>query len=177
MRSMLHLLKRKTEFWECGNFSYQTYESIKIIDEFTRFTTKKNYETNYNSDCNEKNLMYLLSSKTRGKQYLGNTTKDFRSRWNSNEGDVRKVESVSMENVKQKLLQSHFYKVIAEAFMKMLRLRWVEKHRLLIPLSRNSTERKQLKQCTKNEDLRISSVNVAKSAVFCKFGHIYWRNS
>ena len=25
--------------------------------------------------------------------------------------------------------------------------------------------------------LRISSVNVTKSAVSCKFGHIYWRNS
>ena len=24
--------------------------------------------------------------------------------------------------------------------------------------------------------LRISSVNVTKSAVFCGFGHIYWRN-
>ena len=25
--------------------------------------------------------------------------------------------------------------------------------------------------------LRISSVNVTKSAVSCEFGHIYWRNS
>ena len=45
--------------------------------------------------------MYLLSSKTRSKQYLGNATEDFRSRWNNKEGDVKKVESVKMENVKQ----------------------------------------------------------------------------
>ena len=32
--------------------------------------------------------------------------------------------------------------------------------------------------CTKNKSflLRISSVNVTKSAVFCGFDHIYWRN-
>ena len=28
----------------------------------------------------------------------------------------------------------------------------------------------------RNLPLRISSVNVAKSAVSCGFGHIYWRN-
>ena len=31
--------------------------------------------------------------------------------------------------------------------------------------------------CTKNEVLKISSVNVTKSAENCGFGHIYWRNS
>ena len=37
-------------------------------------------------------------------------------------------------------------------------------------------------QCIKNEvfqygfPVRISSVNVTKSAVFCGFGHIYWKN-
>ena len=37
--------------------------------------------------------IYLLSTKTRGKQYIGNTTDNFRSRWNNYKTDVRKVEN------------------------------------------------------------------------------------
>ena len=50
-------------------------------------------------------LIYLLSTKTRGKQYIGNTTDNFRSRWNIHKSDVGKVESSNMENVKQTIFE------------------------------------------------------------------------
>ena len=53
---------------------------------------------------------HVLNNKSCIKQYLGNTTDHFRSRWNNYKSDVRKVESGNMENVKQK-----FFKVIFTA--------------------------------------------------------------
>ena len=86
----------------------QVCKSISITQEFTSFTTKKTYKTKHSFDCNDKYLIYLLSCKSCGKQYVGNTTDHFRSRWNKYKSDVRKAESGDMENVKQKFLQSHF---------------------------------------------------------------------
>ena len=42
-----------------------------------------------------------MSCKSCCKQYVGNTTDHFRSRWNNYKSDVRKAESGDMENVKQ----------------------------------------------------------------------------
>ena len=46
------------------------------------------------------------------------TTDHFRSRWNNLKSDVRKAESGSMENVKQKFFQSHFLRCDHQAFLK-----------------------------------------------------------
>ena len=54
-----------------------------IAAEFTSFTSKKTYKINHSFDCNDKYLIYLLSCKSCGKQYVGNTTDHFRSRWNN----------------------------------------------------------------------------------------------
>ena len=79
---------------------------------------KKTNKINHSFDCNDKCLIYLFSCKSRGKQYVGNTTDHFRSSWNNYQSDVRKAESRDMENVNQKFLKVIFYSVITRVFLK-----------------------------------------------------------
>ena len=92
-------------------------------------------------------MIYLLSWKSCGKQYLGNTTDHFRSRWNNYKGDVRKAESGNMEDVKQKFLQSHFYSLITKIFLKTWRFGWLIKRRLLIQPKGSFTGWEHLELC------------------------------
>ena len=78
----------------------------------------------YNS--NDKRLIYLLSIKTRGKQFIGNTTNNFRSRRNNHKSDVRNTENGSMENVKQTLLENLFLKSDHQDFLEEEKVRLTE---------------------------------------------------
>ena len=109
---------------------------ISITEEFTSFTTKKTYKINHSFDCNDKCLIYLLSCKSCGKQYVGNTTDHFRSRWNNYKSDVRKAESGDMENVKQKFLQSHFLQRDHQGFLKDVEVRLIDKTQASDPTKR-----------------------------------------
>ena len=53
------------------------------------------------------------------KDYMGNTTNHFRSRWDNYKSFVRKAESSNMENVKQSFFKVTFYKVIPKVFLKL----------------------------------------------------------
>ena len=69
----------------------------------------------------------MLSCKTCVKQYIGNTIDHFRSRWNNYKSDVRKPESSNKENVKQKLLRSHFLQNDHQGFLKDVEARMIDK--------------------------------------------------
>ena len=58
----------------CGSSRCPVCKSISITEEFTSLTTKKTYKINLSFDCNNKCLIYLLSCRSCGKQYVGNTT-------------------------------------------------------------------------------------------------------
>ena len=118
VRSKLYPVERKVGCGGCGSPRCQVCKSINITVEFTSFTIKKTYKINLSFDCNGKCLIYLLSFKSCGKQYEGNTTDNSRSRWNDYKNDVRKAESGNIENVKQKFLQSHFLHRDHQGFLK-----------------------------------------------------------
>ena len=132
---------------ECGSSRCQVCKSISITEEFTSFTTKKTYKINHSFDCNDKCLIYLLSCKSCGKQYVGNTTDHFRSRWNNYKSDVRKAESGDMENVKQKFLQKHFLQRDHWGFHKDVEFGWLIKRRLLIQPRQSFTGWEHLRLC------------------------------
>ena len=77
-----------------------------------------------------------MSCKSYGKQYVGNTTDHFRSRWNNYKSDVRKAESGNMENVKQKFLQSHFLQRHHQGFFKDVEFRLIDKTQASNPTKR-----------------------------------------
>ena len=81
-------------------------------------------------------MIYLLSCKSCGKQYVGDTIDRFRSRWNNYNSDVRKVESGDMKNVKQKFLQSHFLQRDQQGFLKDVEVRLFDKTQASDPTKR-----------------------------------------
>ena len=99
LRSNLYPVERKVGCWRCSSSRCQVCKSISITDEFTSFTSKKTYKINHSFDCNDKYLIYLLSCKSCDKQYVGNTTDHFRSRWNNCKSDTREAETGDMEHI------------------------------------------------------------------------------
>ena len=100
------------------------------------FTTKKTCKVNHSLDSNDKCLIYQLSYKSCGKQYVGNTTDHFRSRWNNYKSDVRKAGSGDMGNVKQKFSQSHFLQRDHQGFLKDVEVRLIDKTQASNPTKR-----------------------------------------
>ena len=58
---------------------------------FYSFHTKQKYKINLHLNCNDKCLIYLLSCKVFGLQYVGPTTDKFRLRWNNYKENDRKA--------------------------------------------------------------------------------------
>ena len=128
-----------------GNVGCQGYansrckfcKSANITDEFPRFPTeKKTCKINHSFDCNDKCLIYLLTCKSYGKQYVGNATGHFRSRRKNYKSHVRKAESGDMENVKQKFLQSHFLRRDHQGFLKDVEVCLIDKTQASDPTKR-----------------------------------------
>ena len=82
-RSKVYPLKRTMGSSKCGSKRCQVCLNVSETNIFESFQTKKQYKINHHLDCNDKCLIYLLSFKTCGLQYLGSTTGRFWLRWNN----------------------------------------------------------------------------------------------
>ena len=65
--------------------------NINKTDTFESFQTKQKYKINHYLNCNDKCLIYLLSCKVCGLQYVGSTTDKFPLRWNNYKENDRKA--------------------------------------------------------------------------------------
>ena len=63
---------------------------LKFGNKFTRNVTGKTYDIHYNLDCNSSNVVYLISYKSCGKQYVESTTTKFRLRFNNHKSRMRR---------------------------------------------------------------------------------------
>ena len=57
-----------------------------------RHVTKETFKINHYFDCNSKSLIYLISCKVCGKQYVESTMGRFKFRWNNYKSSQRKAE-------------------------------------------------------------------------------------
>ena len=80
--------------------------NVSETDVFQLFQTKEQYKTNHQLNCNDKCLIYLLSGKVCGLQYVGSTTNKFRLRWNNYKENSWKVKRG--EEHMQPLVFEHF---------------------------------------------------------------------
>ena len=76
------LVREKGTFW-CGKSRCETCCNVKQIDTFESFMTKNVYKINHSFNCDSKCLIYLLSCRVCGIQYVGSTVDRFRLRWNN----------------------------------------------------------------------------------------------
>ena len=77
VRSKVYPLERTVGSSKCGSKRCQVCLNVSETNIFESFQTKKQYKINHHLDCNDKCLIYLLSFKTCGLQYLGSTTGRF----------------------------------------------------------------------------------------------------
>ena len=83
MRAKLYPLERKIGYYKCGNRISLVCENIKETDTFSSTVTRESFKINHNVGCNDKCLIYLLTSKVYKKQYTGNIVDRFRLCWNN----------------------------------------------------------------------------------------------
>ena len=82
-KAKLYPLKRKVGSEKCGKSMCEVCLSIQETDIFTSTATNKSFKINHKLNCNDNCLIYLLTCKCFGKQYVGETTDEFRLRWNN----------------------------------------------------------------------------------------------
>ena len=92
---------------KCGSKRCPVCLNVSETDIFESFQTKRQYKINRNLNCNDKCLIYLLSCKICGLQYVGSTTDRFRLRWNNYKDSDRKAQR-GEEHIQPKLFQ-HFH--------------------------------------------------------------------
>ena len=80
--------------------------NVSEADVFQSFQSKEQYKINHQLNCNDKYLIYLLSCKVCGLQYVGSNTDKFRLRWNNYKENNRKAKRG--EEHMQPLVFEHF---------------------------------------------------------------------
>ena len=70
-------LERTVGSSKCGSKRCQVCLIVSETDTFESFQTKRQYKINHHLDCNDKCLIYLLSCKICGLQYVGSITDRF----------------------------------------------------------------------------------------------------
>ena len=73
-------------------------------DTFTSTVTGESFKINHELNCGDRCIIYLPTCKQCKKQYTGETTDDFRYRWNSYKYDSRKFDR------KESCMQEHLYR-------------------------------------------------------------------
>ena len=84
VRAKLYRSERTVGSFRCGSKRCEVCKYITETDTLTSSVTGETYKTNDRLDCNDKCLVYLLTcNKCKKKQCTGQTTDNFRGRWNN----------------------------------------------------------------------------------------------
>ena len=83
VRAKLCPTERTVDSFRCGSKRCEVCKYITETDTFTSSVTGETSKINHRLDCNDKGLVYLLTYNIYKKQYTGETTDNFRGRWNN----------------------------------------------------------------------------------------------
>ena len=111
-----------------------------------RLTEKDQGEINHQLNCNDKCLIYLLSCKVCGLQYVGSTTDKFRLRWNNYKENNRKAKRG--EEHMQPLVFEHFSSNDHNSFLEDCSITLIDKIDGSDPTRREEYWRRVLKTVT-----------------------------
>ena len=106
VRAKIYPLERKVGSEKCGKWRCEVCLNIHETDTFTSTTKGESFKINLKLNCNDNCLIYLLTWKCCGKQYVRETTDEFRLRWNNYKRKDRK--NARNEAPTQEHLFEHF---------------------------------------------------------------------
>ena len=116
VRVKLYPLEPKRGSYKCASSRCQVCNNIEETETFSSTVIGETYKINHHLYCNEKYLIYLLTSKVCAKQYTGKTVDKFRSRWNNYKNSDRAF--LGDEEIKQKFIHEYFPKDDHDGFEK-----------------------------------------------------------
>ena len=107
--------------------SINTFETFRVqnSDTFWSSVTSETFKFNHRLTCDNKCLVYLFTCKTCPKQYTGETTDQFRLRWNNYKSNDRKFKR--REPCIQKHLFEHFYSDGHNGFLEDVAITLIDK--------------------------------------------------
>ena len=83
VRVKLYRINKTVGCYKCGSKRCELCKYITETNTFTSTVTGETFKINHHFDCNDKCLVYLMTCNKWKKQYTGQTTDHFRSRWNN----------------------------------------------------------------------------------------------
>ena len=135
VRSKLYPLQRTTGSCKCNTPRCQVGKNVKECFEFSSHVTKETFKINHYFDCNSKSLIYLISCKVCGKQYVGSTMERFRFRWNNYKSCQRKVERG--KEYLQRYIHEHFLSEEHNGLINDVEIIFIDKTDPLDPTTRD----------------------------------------
>ena len=114
----------------------QTCHNLKETESFTSTITGKTFKINHKLNCNDKCLLYLLTCKVCLKQYVGQTVKEFRNRWNNYNNNGRKYQEYG--TCIQQHLVEHFFEEGHHSFLEDVSIILIDKTDPSDPLQREN---------------------------------------
>ena len=83
VRAKVYPLLREKRSSCCGKTRCKTWFNMKETNTFQIFFTKNVYKINHHFHCDSKCIVYVLSCKVSGLQYVGSSVDRFCLRWNN----------------------------------------------------------------------------------------------
>ena len=99
-------MERKVGSEKCGKSRCEVCLSIQETDTITSTTTGESFKIKHKISCDNNCLICLLTRRCCGTQYVGETTDQFRLRWNNYKSNDRK--KAPNETCMQELFFEHF---------------------------------------------------------------------
>ena len=136
------------------------------------FQTKEQYKINHQLDWNDKCLIFLLSCKACGLQYVGSTTDKFRLRWNNYNENNRKAKR--REEHMKPLIFTHSSSKDHNDFLEDFSITLTDKIDRSDPTRRQEYWRRVLKTVTSYESNTIDwFIYLSKYLNSCKILYIF----
>ena len=132
-RAKLYPAERVVGSFKCNKPRCLACVNVIETSTFSSTVTGKTYKINHKFDCDENCLVYLLTCKHCGIQYVGQTVADFRYRWNNYKDNCRKHSR--NEDCMQKHLYDHYLSCNND-FLNMVSVTFIDKTDPSNPLER-----------------------------------------
>ena len=104
VKAKLYALHRKIGSKKCAKNGCEVCDYVTDTDTFTSTVTGESFKINHQLNCDDRCIIYLVTWKQCQKQYTGETTDDFRFRWNNYKSNSR------MFDRKEPCMQENLYR-------------------------------------------------------------------
>ena len=143
VRAKLYPIDRIVGSEGCGKKRCEVRVNVCETDTFTSTVTGETFKINHRLNCDDKCLIYLFTCEYCGKPYVGETTGEFRFRWNNYRCNDRKY--TRNEDCFQEHLFRHFHSGEHTGFLENVKTTSIDKSGGQNPKKREDYWRRTLK--------------------------------